>query len=592
MLGTLGRGAMGVVYKARDPEIGRIVAVKTLRKIASSQFHDADVALERFRMEARSAGNLRHQNVITIFEVNRDNDTPYLVMDYVDGAGLDVTLARETRLEPAVALRYMAQIGAGLDYAHQKGVIHRDIKPANILVDSAGNVFILDFGVATINESFVTGSNNSPSGPVLGSPGYMSPEQILNEQLDHRSDLFSFAVVAYECFTGKRPFPGDNFTTVINNILNTKPIALSAVAPELPLSLETEFEKALARKREDRFPSAHEMVASFASALGIDDPFSQPIVSKEKGKPRKRRISNWKPFWRQEDANATAAQNPEAATSDVDKHPAPTVDSSPTPKKRRLTSEFFSPWKVSKQVGPGGAVTFSSSSSPAPPKTPGETMFSHAGGSIYEQRMQRAPQSQAIRVLTVVFGILCIFMGIFLLSVLYSESGEEANSRRPDVQNLPRIRVQDLGDAASKPDAAPVGKSVHEMSNQELSELLMNPKNDDGLVLDGLKEAKERSLPNILRVCKVPLESDSYLVRIEALKLLAEVGERLGAGLVMPLLEDHDSMVRAQAAKTLGILGDSRAVAYLKNRYAQEESKEVKAELKAAIERITGVQIR
>ncbi|MCB0311304.1 MAG: serine/threonine protein kinase, partial [Bdellovibrionales bacterium] len=134
ILGTLGRGSMGIVYKGQDPEIGRLVAIKTLRKMFSSHFQDTSTSLERFRLEARSAGNLRHPNIITVFDINFEGEIPFIVMDYVEGEGLDQLISKNGRIEPRLVIRYLREVAQGLDYAHSNGVIHRDIKPSNIIV--------------------------------------------------------------------------------------------------------------------------------------------------------------------------------------------------------------------------------------------------------------------------------------------------------------------------------------------------------------------------------------------------------------------------------------------------------------------------
>ena len=171
-------------------------------------------------------------------------------MDYIDGIGLDTIIEKQQQLDPYDIAYYLYQIAQGLDYAHSKGVIHRDIKPSNILVDRDDNAYILDFGVATISGH----SHYNVESPIVGSPAYMSPEQILNEVLDSRADIFSLAVLAFECFAGKRPFDGEDFTVVARHIVKGERHALDEFAPGLPLALEAEFEKALSRGEDRSIP--------------------------------------------------------------------------------------------------------------------------------------------------------------------------------------------------------------------------------------------------------------------------------------------------------------------------------------------------
>lgn len=271
IIGTIGRGSMGVVYKAKDPEIGRLVAIKVLRTRTGATAFTSEGARERFMIEARSAGNLRHPNIVTIFEVNADGETPYIVMDYLEGEVLEGYIHGEGRIPPAQVIKILEKVADGLDYAHSKGVIHKDIKPSNILCDASGGVFILDFGVATVGEA-------EKSDLIMGTPGYMSPEQILNHPLDARSDIFSLAIVAFECFTGSRPFQGTNFNAIVGNILASQKLSLCALVPELPLSLEQEMEKGLAREKDQRFTSCRGMIEAFARALSIQPSIKSSLV--------------------------------------------------------------------------------------------------------------------------------------------------------------------------------------------------------------------------------------------------------------------------------------------------------------------------
>jgi len=262
---TLGRGSMGVVYKAKDPEIGRLVAIKTLKSVFMGDDAAGNEALQRFRQESRSAGKLHHPNIVTIFEAGRtENGSPYIVMEYIEGKSLESLLAESGPLDPLAALHYLSQIASAIDYAHSQSVIHRDIKPSNIIVDATHRPYLLDFGVAKLSDTSLT-----PAGTVVGTPSYMSPEQIRGSQLDGRTDLFSLVVVAFEAFTGSRPFPGTDFTTVVSNIIHKAPLTFAELGVDLAPELEKVLAKGLSKERDERYPSALEFVDAAARAFGV-----------------------------------------------------------------------------------------------------------------------------------------------------------------------------------------------------------------------------------------------------------------------------------------------------------------------------------
>src|SRR6476646_11622050 len=199
---VLGRGAMGVVYKATDPHIERTVAIKTVRK----DLLDADLAaqfMSRFRNEARAAGRLHHPNIIGIYEYGEHESVAYIAMEYVDGIGLREDLNRGARFDLQQIVAIAAQLLLALEFAHAQGVIHRDIKPANLILTSAGTLKVADFGIARVDAS-----NLTMTGMVMGTPSYMAPEQCQGLPSDHRADLFSVGVVLYELLTGVKPFDG------------------------------------------------------------------------------------------------------------------------------------------------------------------------------------------------------------------------------------------------------------------------------------------------------------------------------------------------------------------------------------------------
>lgn len=265
IVSTLGRGSMGVVYKGRDPEIGRLVAIKTLKSVFMGDDPAGNEALQRFRQESRSAGKLQHPNIVTIFEAGRtENGSPYIVMEYIEGKSIEILLSEGGGIEPPAIVHYLAQIASAIDYAHSQNVIHRDIKPSNILVDGRHISHLLDFGVAKLSDTSLT-----PAGTVVGTPSYMSPEQIRGMSLDGRTDLFSLGVVAFEAFTGVRPFPGTDFTTVVSNIIHKEPLTFLELGVEVPAGVEKILGKVLSKERDERFTSALEFVHTLAKELDL-----------------------------------------------------------------------------------------------------------------------------------------------------------------------------------------------------------------------------------------------------------------------------------------------------------------------------------
>lgn len=260
---------MGVVYKALDPEIERVVAIKMLRRVFQ-QASDGDQAhFGSLRDEARSAGNLRHPNIITVFEVNTDSANPYIVMDYLEGRGLDVLIKSAGPLSPEISVYYLAQAALGLDYAHDRGIIHCDIKPSNLLVElNTEQLYILDFGIA----KFASGPTITDA-PVVGTPAYMSPEQIMNEKLDGQTDVFSLGIVAFELLNGCRPFSGSDLTAVMGNIMRGTRVSMIDTAPHLADRCEPVFSTVLAHERSHRYVKCCDFVSDLARALYIEDPF-------------------------------------------------------------------------------------------------------------------------------------------------------------------------------------------------------------------------------------------------------------------------------------------------------------------------------
>lgn len=252
IIGELGRGAMGVVYKATDPTIGRTVALKTMRLDVHGL--DAGEMVRRFKNEARAAGLLNHPNIVTIYDAGEHNGIFYIAMEFIEGTTLHELLEQKRILEAEEAIYLSREICKGLDYAHAHGIVHRDVKPGNIMITARGAVKIMDFGIAK------AGGSVTSTGQVLGTPNYMAPEQVKGRSLDGRSDLFSFGVILYEMLTGEKPFVGQNVTTIIYKIVNENPIAPRDLDVTIHPGLSAIVIKALAKSPDERYQSGAELV--------------------------------------------------------------------------------------------------------------------------------------------------------------------------------------------------------------------------------------------------------------------------------------------------------------------------------------------
>lgn len=255
LLEELGRGAMGVVYKAFDPVIGRSVAVKALRLNATGSGMSPSELVSRFQTETRAAGSLTHANIVSVFDAGEEDGLFYITMEYVEGSSLQDRLDKGQVFPLQRILHVMGQACSGLGYAHKRSIVHRDIKPANILLAPDDTLKITDFGTAKILQLGTT-----QSGHVIGTPSYMSPEQVKGKLVDGRSDIFSLGVILYELITGEKPFPGQNVTTVIYKIVNTEPIPPKELDASVPAGLNFIVTKALAKDPGARFGTCEELL--------------------------------------------------------------------------------------------------------------------------------------------------------------------------------------------------------------------------------------------------------------------------------------------------------------------------------------------
>jgi CHASE2 domain-containing sensor protein/predicted Ser/Thr protein kinase len=250
----IGRGAMGMVYRGLDPAIDRPVALKTIRLDNIVDQNEMVELKQRLTREAKAAGNLSHPNIVTIYDVGEEQTVQYIAMEYLDGQTLEALLTSEHQWDYKTLCKLMIQVCDALDYAHERGIVHRDVKPANIMMIDGERVKVMDFGIARFDQS-----NMTQSGVALGTPNYISPEQLKGLEVDRRSDIFSLGVVFYELLTHTKPFKGDTISALIYSILHTSPPPPSELNLEVPRIFDKIVAKALAKDPDLRFQTAREM---------------------------------------------------------------------------------------------------------------------------------------------------------------------------------------------------------------------------------------------------------------------------------------------------------------------------------------------
>ncbi|MBI4537182.1 MAG: protein kinase [candidate division NC10 bacterium] len=270
ILGELGRGAMGRVYKARDPRIDRLVAVKLMAPDEELPPAQVEEWRARFQREARAAGRLAHPHIVAIHDVGEEDGRPFLVMEFVEGESLESILRDRRTLPLDLAARLLGQTADALEYAHGRGIVHRDIKPANILITGGNTAKVSDFGIARLAEGDIT-----RTGTILGSPGYMSPEQIAGLKLDGRSDIFALGAVLYEAVSGEKAFPGESISAIAYRIVHEDPTPLKRLNPAFPVALDACLKKALAKDPARRYARAADLARDLRAALEAPAPVAE-----------------------------------------------------------------------------------------------------------------------------------------------------------------------------------------------------------------------------------------------------------------------------------------------------------------------------
>lgn len=271
----IGRGAMGVVYKAHDPIIEREVAIKAIELAFQVTAEEKQIYLNRFYREAKAAGKLNHANIVTIYDVDEDKETgiPFIVMEYLEGTTLQEIIAGGILLPLEDVNSIITQVADALSYAHNQSVVHRDVKSANVILLSGMKAKIMDFGIARLPSSDLT-----KSGQFMGTPNYMSPEQVEGRgQVDGRSDLFSLGIIFYMLLTGERPFSGDTFTAVSYKIAHVDPLPPRTINPTIPESYNRVLGKLLTKDPSKRYQNGAELVQDLKRMVSLS-PMEQPVA--------------------------------------------------------------------------------------------------------------------------------------------------------------------------------------------------------------------------------------------------------------------------------------------------------------------------
>jgi serine/threonine protein kinase len=350
IVGELGRGAMGVVFRALDPSIGREVAIKTIRLSEFTNAEQRGKQRERLFREARSAGILSHPGIVTIYDIVEQDDTAYIAMEFVPGSTLEQLLSLKEPVAPEAIFSILRQTAAALDYAHYKGIVHRDIKPANIIVNEAGLAKITDFGIAKISAA----DQLTQTGLIVGTPNYMAPEQVQGKPVSGFADQYSLTVLAYEMLTGEKPFVAEHLTTLVYQIVCEPPPPARRLNPTLGAQIDGVLQKGLSKEPDQRYRNCAALVEALEAACAA--------------------IPGWKSLARGGSLNLpTMAESPPAPPPRVDPPVTPPVRDLPPPRVREEPEKTKSravPILVTLLVGCGAAAGIYFLQQPLVPEAP------------------------------------------------------------------------------------------------------------------------------------------------------------------------------------------------------------------------------
>ncbi|MCX6587466.1 MAG: serine/threonine protein kinase [Acidobacteria bacterium] len=371
----LGRGAMGVVYEAQDPAIGRTVAVKSIRIGEISDPRERQRIKDRIFREAQSAGVLSHPHIVTIYDIQEADNVVYIFMEYIDGSTLEKLLLDETPPDKNLVLALLRQTAAAMDFAHSKGIIHRDIKPANVMVRQDWTAKIADFGIAKTQSQSLT-----QTGLVVGTPNYMSPEQIQGKAVDGRADQFSLGVIAYEVLTGEKPFVADTLPTLLFKLVSEPAVSAVRLNPSLNPSIDAVLQKALSKDPAQRWDSCSAFITALEQQCG--------------------RHPGWAPQTRGQAHNAATAVVPASPVAPAPPStPTPSTPTPADPKPQPNRTPLFAAtglaaalvlavalWQLTKRPGPAPETA-----PPASATIPTDTKTSPAPGTSSPPKAKDAP---------------------------------------------------------------------------------------------------------------------------------------------------------------------------------------------------------
>jgi serine/threonine protein kinase len=536
ILGAIGRGAMGLVYKGQDLDIGRIVAIKTLRKLSEKDNSNIEKVLTRFKTEARAAGKLRHPNIITIFEASIENEIPYIVMDFVDGSSLDKILLAQGVFSLSIVANIIKQLASALDYAHSQGVIHRDLKPANLVMDPKSNVYILDFGIAYLDSTFTQDFYNKQK-TTAGTPGYMSPEQILNKELDARSDLFSLAVVTFELLTGRKPYKGKDFREISENVLKSEPEDIEKYI-STGGALGEFFKKALARERNNRFSNANEFYEELIKITYTNEAIEKNNIDRTAVE------QNWKSL----KINTKTLTRNGSVLKDVVNQPKISI--------QQQTSTFYS--------------------------------------NVADDTLMDKNKKNKTNLTKYLIMFITVFISVVGLYV-YTKSSPPITNYKSVTDQVEDSKADTPNNQLSPEIVTPVqidnetNRLLTEVTETDLVQNIINTESSDKIIIESINELERRNLSSLIENnIALLLSHDSMDVRIETMKLIGRLKLGSASSELLVMLDDFDPNVRKSAAQVLGELGSRKSLAYLNARLQTEEIPQVKDAIVNAISQING----